>query len=126
MISRISSAGVTNIIYYLLRKCRDGKIQQEVLQAKSEMETRDASKAGGGHDIFARVVDKQGFLGQGIDFAQRVVIDQRRGLAQADAAGIHAHGKVTDKRECNFDVCHVNRIGIGQQSQTALCGEAFE
>src|ERR1039457_4395614 len=63
----------------------------------NEMKCADA-KGGCGHGIFADIVDKHGFLGKCIEFPQRVVVDQWQRFTCAHAAGIDAHGKMTDKR----------------------------
>ena len=97
----------------------------EEIGGGGEMEARDA-EAGCGDDIFAEVVDKHGFLWQGVDFAKRVMVDNGRWLARPDTARIYPHGKVTDERECSLEMCHVNRIGIRKQCEMALRREALE
>ncbi len=72
------------------------------------------------------VVDEHGFVGQGVDFAQRVVVDHGRRLARSHAAGIDAHGKMAHKRKSGLDMRHVDGVGVGKQGQAAFFGEAFE
>src|SRR5258708_25337526 len=48
------------------------------------------------------------------------------GFAQSCAARIHTHREMTHKRKCSLEMGHVNGVGVGKQSQTALRREALE
>jgi len=67
------------------------------------------------NDIFTDVVNEQGFFGQGIDFTERVMVNQRGGLAATHMAGIDAHRKMADEGKRSFHVRDVDGVGIGKQ-----------
>ena len=89
------------------------------------MEGVDA-EAGCSNYVLMHVVDEHGFLGQGVDFAQRVVIDRGSGLTRSYAARIDARGEEAHERISGLEVRYVDGIGIGQQGKVAFFSETFE
>src|SRR5580704_17664203 len=82
----------------------------------------DHAEGLGGGDVFFEVVDEDGFVGFG--GAQGVLINDWVGLAGADDAGVDADGEVLKEGESRFHVGDVDGVGVGEQGETILFGEA--
>ena len=109
---------------FLCPKSEAGEFRQE-FAGRGEVEPSHA-QIGCGGGIFSYVVDVQGFLGGGIYFAQRVVIDRGSRLAYSDPAGIDACRKMADKWKRGFDMCNVDGVRVRKQGQATARCETFK
>lgn len=79
-----------------------------------------------GFGIRGDVIDIDGFACGHFAGAKGFRVDERIRFTSTDAEGINANWKVPEKGETHFCVGHVNKVGIGEQSQAVVLGEFFE
>ena len=84
----------------------------------------DHSEGSGGGDVFFEVIDIYSFVGLHFGGAEGFLVDDWVGLAGADHAGVDADGEVIEEGESRFHVGYVNGVGVGEQRESIVFGEA--
>ncbi len=65
-----------------------------------------------GRRVGGNIVNINGFLGSDLARLERLTIDDRVGLAGADAVGINTRGKEAEEREAGLVMGHMDGIGV--------------
>ena len=83
-------------------------------------------KAVSGLRIGGNIVNVHGFLGPDLAGLEGLTIDERVGLARADAVGIDADGKEAEEGEARLLLGHVDGVGIRKQGEPVVLRKVFE
>jgi hypothetical protein len=84
------------------------------------------AKTIGGFGILGNVVNVDGFRGGDFAGSEGFSIDEGVRFACANPKGVDASRKKTKEGEAFFSMRHVDRVGIGEESESKVSGESFE